>query len=247
MARKPRIHGETGIYHIILRGNNKQNIFIDEKDYLFFLNRLNKYIKELKLELHAYCLMPNHIHLLIGNANELMSLLIQKLATSYAIYFNHRYDRCGHLFQGRFKSEPIENDEYYKTVYRYILQNPEKANLASYSDYSWNSYKKLLFDTKNQLFTKHITSIFSDKTSLFSFLASKETKKCMEFENKIFFSDEKAVYMIKKILKISSPYKIERLSIKDQIKKLKILKQRGLSVNQISRITGISKQIIKSA
>jgi len=247
MARKPRMRGESGIYHVILRGNNQQNIFIDENDYLFLLNRLNKYIKELKIELHAYCLMPNHIHLLLGNATEYMSLLIQKLATSYAIYFNHRYDRSGHLFQGRFKSEPIEDDEYYKTVYRYILQNPEKANLSTYSDYTWNSYKKLFYDPKNQIYTKHITSLFENEVSLIAFLSLQETKKCMEYENKIFFSDEKAICLIKKLFKINSPYKIERFSIKLQIKNIKTLKQHGLSINQISRITGISKKIIKSA
>ena len=121
MARKPRLYGESGFYHVILRGNNRQNLFNEDQDRLFFIKRIKKYSEELGIEVHAYCLINNHVHILIGNANKGMSLFVQKLANSYVFYFNRKYDRCGHLFQGRFKSEVILDDAQFKTVYRYIV------------------------------------------------------------------------------------------------------------------------------
>ena len=121
MARKPRKKSESQIYHIILRGNNRQDIFYNDTDRLFMLSRIEKYSEQTNIEIYAYCLMDNHIHLLVGKANPNLSKFVQKLATSYAMYFNRKYDRCGHLFQGRFKSEPVETDEYFQTVFRYIL------------------------------------------------------------------------------------------------------------------------------
>ena len=82
MSRKPRQFVDSGIYHVILRGNNRQNLFIDETDRKFFIERLKKYSAELKIDVYAYCLMNNHVHILIGNGNDGMSLLIQKIANS---------------------------------------------------------------------------------------------------------------------------------------------------------------------
>ena len=140
MSRKPRQFVDSGIYHVILRGNNRQNLFIDETDRKFFIERLKKYSAELKIDVYAYCLMNNHVHILIGNGNDGMSLLIQKIANSYVFYFNRKYDRCGHLFQGRFKSEPIQDECYFKTVFRYILQNCENAGISRIDKYKWNSF-----------------------------------------------------------------------------------------------------------
>ncbi|MBS7261842.1 MAG: transposase, partial [Treponema sp.] len=108
MARKPRKESSSQKYHIILRGNNKQLLFYDEKDCEFFLKRVFKYADQLEVKIYSYCLMGNHVHILLGNApKETLSLFVQNLSNSYVYYFNHKYDCSGHLFQGRFKSEPI--------------------------------------------------------------------------------------------------------------------------------------------
>jgi len=247
MARKPRFFCDSNIYHVILRGNNQQNLFNDDNDRLFFLRRLEKYSKELDIEIYAYCLMNNHVHLLIGKANRSMSLLIQKLANSYVYYFNRKYERCGHLFQGRFKSEPIQNDEYFKTVLRYILQNSEKAGLESVSKYRWNSYFAFMNEISDFVNTKYCLDLFDSKQQLMNYLNQKSEDQCMEFENKKFYSDEKALKLIKKMFNIDSPYFLERFHVDIQMQNCKILKEKGLSINQISRITGISKSIIKTA
>jgi len=249
MARKPRVFSDKGIYHVIMRGNNKQNLFHDDTDREFFLKRLQKYTKELNIDVYAYCLMSNHVHLLIGNVQGAnLSLLIQKIANSYVYFFNSKYERTGHLFQGRFKSEPILDDEYFKTVFRYVVQNCEKAGLGDCAQYKWNSYRFIGEKSDcNILNVKYIFDLFGEKRQLFDFLSQKSNEMCMEYENRLLFTDDKAFAFIKKILGIQSLYELERLDISKQIEKCSVLKGKGLSVSQISRITGISKSIIKSA
>ncbi|MCQ2241598.1 transposase [Treponema sp.] len=248
MARKPRLYGMSGIYHVILRGNNKQNLFNDESDRYFFLKKLKKYSEELDVVIYAYCLMNNHVHLLIGNASENMSLFVQKIANSYVYFFNRKYERTGHLFQGRFKSEPVSDDTYFKVVYRYILQNCEKACLGKVDEYKWNSYN-LITDLKLKSFVdvEYVIALFGSQKTLVDYLLQHDERKCMEYENLLVISDGTAVNLIKKLFKISTPYKLERLNIDDQISKCSILRKHGLSMNQISRITGISKSIIRKA
>lgn len=246
MSRKPRQFVESGIYHVILRGNNRQNLFIDETDRKFFIGKLKEYSAELKIDVYAYCLMNNHVHILIGNGNDGMSLLIQKIANSYVFYFNRKYDRCGHLFQGRFKSEPIQDESYFKTVFRYILQNCENAGIARTDMYKWNSFWAIAkYPKKTFLKIEYVCGMFGSKKEMLNFVLQKEKKKCMEYENRIVFSDEKAICFIKKIFGISSPYKLERLDVDEQIFKCRIMKERGLSITQISRITGISRRLVK--
>ena len=247
MARKARIFSDNGKYHIILRGNNQQNLFCEEKDNFFFLNRMKKYSSELNIKIYAYCLMTNHVHILLGNAGSNLSLFVQKLANSYVFFFNHKYERTGHLFRGRFKSEPIDTEEYFKTVFRYILQNPDKAKIGQYKTYKWNSYRSLTGKSFVPIDLDYIKSVFGNQQNLFHFLDIKTKEKGMEFENSLFISDIKALKIIKHLFHINSPYSINRLQINEQKKKISLLKQNGLSVNQISRLTGISKYIIKIA
>lgn len=248
MSRKPRVFSEKGVYHVILRGNNRQDLFHDDQDREFFLQRLSKYSHELKISIYAYCLMTNHVHILIGQADRNMSLLVQKLANSYVFYFNRKYERSGHLFQGRFKSEPILDDEYFRTVYRYILQNCEKANLGKYCEYRWNSFKVLEEDSEGDfLDTCYVIDLFAGKRVLLEFLQQTNPNNCMEYESRILLTDDSVCRIIKKIFNIKNPYNLERLHVDEQINKCKVLKERGFSVSQISRVTGISKGIIKVA
>ncbi|WP_407400035.1 transposase [Treponema sp.] len=246
MSRKPRVYGTSGFYHVILRGNNKQNLFNDVEDRKFFLEKLKKYSNELGIKVYAFCLMNNHVHVLIGNANENMSLMVQKIANSYVYYFNRKYERSGHLFQGRFKSEPVLDDEYFKTVYRYILQNSEKAGLETFDRYRWNSFYALK-NTRRRSFvdTEYVITLFGSRKKLMNFVYQRETINCMEYENMLVFTDCRVLELIKKLFGISSPYKLERLPIDEQKEKCSVLKKLGISMSQIARITGISRKIIR--
>ena len=160
----------------MLRGINQQQIFEDSEDYEKFLQILKdcKAVSEYKL--FAYCLMGNHIHLLIQEDKEPIEQVIKRLATRFVYWYNIKYQRVGHLFQDRFKSEPVEDDAYFMTVIRYIHQNPVKAGLCkNVREYEYSSYKNF-FDNSNlidknfvlgiipiELFEEFNTEITNDK------------------------------------------------------------------------------------
>ena len=140
MPRAAREKSESGYYHVILRGIGKQILFEDDEDNERFLSTVQRYRMELGFELVAYCLMENHVHLLLRDTKDQLNLIMKKIAGSYAYYFNHKNDRSGHLFQDRFGSEAVEDDDYLLTVIRYIHRNPEKAGIAKAGEYRWSSY-----------------------------------------------------------------------------------------------------------
>ena len=248
MARKPRKKSESQIYHIILRGNNRQDIFYNDTDRLFMLSRIEKYSEQTNIEIYAYCLMDNHIHLLVGKANPNLSKFVQKLATSYAMYFNRKYDRCGHLFQGRFKSEPVETDEYFQTVFRYILQNPEKAHICNYFQYKWSSYQFVTNESTDSFVNmKYVFAMFQNKTSLKLFIQSHNSDLCMEYENVPVMSDTRCITIIKEKLKIEYPAQIKTKSQKEMKQALRCLKKNGMNITQISRLTEIPRRIVALA
>ena len=130
----PRIaRGETvgGIYHIINRGNMKMQVFDDAKDYEYFLELLKTATKREKVEIHAYCLMPNHFHLLLVPKEEKsLSRFMQWVMTSHVRYYHKKNRTSGHIWQGRYKSFMVEKESYYLTLIRYIEANPYRAKLT---------------------------------------------------------------------------------------------------------------------
>lgn len=179
MARKSRIYSTTEFYHIYNRGNNKELIFKDTIDYQVFKMLLRKLKDALNITIIAYCLMPNHYHLAIKADNTALSPFLQRLTASYTRWFNKKYNRTGSLYEGRFKSKPIENDLYFLTVIRYIHQNPIKASLCNtLLDYTQSSYHEYINQSKwnivNTSYILNIMNLAKFKTSNESFLTSQE-------------------------------------------------------------------------
>ena len=140
MPRTARKKCESGIYHIILRGINKQTVFYDDEDREVFLNRLKLIKEEMPYKIYAFCLMDNHIHLLLKETGNSTGKILLKILSSYVFWYNKKYDRCGNLFQDRYKSEPINTDAHLLCAARYIHQNPIKAGIANIiSDCKWSS------------------------------------------------------------------------------------------------------------
>jgi putative transposase len=142
MARKPRIVMDNGYYHIIQRGNDRRKVFRAGADYKYFYLLLKKYLAKYPSRLYHYCLMSNHLHLLIEvtAANDL-SKLMQGVNLSYTLYYKKRYKFTGSLWQGRYKSIPIEKDEYLIECGRYIERNPVRAGIVGDpKDYFFSSY-----------------------------------------------------------------------------------------------------------
>jgi putative transposase len=163
MARPPRIEFPGALYHIIVRGNQKQDIFHDDQDRIGYLNRLKRYKKERGFLLYAYVLMANHIHLLIETLNTPISKIMQLINLTYTQYFNKKYDKVGHLFQGRYKSFLCDRDEYLLSLVRYIHLNPVRAKLAKRpEEFRWSSHHDYLTEAKDLVDTDRILGIFSE-------------------------------------------------------------------------------------
>jgi len=134
-----------GLYHVIQRGNNRQPIFLTDRDRHAFLERLARFLPPLACRLHAYCLMDNHLHLLLETRQANLSAFGQRLFASYTLWFNRHHRRVGHVFQGRFKSFLVEQDAYLLQLSRYIHLNPVKARLvAKPEQYRWSSMRTYL-------------------------------------------------------------------------------------------------------
>lgn len=142
MPRYARVKtGEYCTYHIIERGNARKPIFFDANDKGRFLDTLRKMKQRYGYKLYAYCLMDNHVHLVIDSNGSDISTIMKSINVSYVFYFNKKYQRCGHLFQDRFRSEVVDSDRYLIELTRYIHLNPVRAKIVgNASDYKWSSY-----------------------------------------------------------------------------------------------------------
>lgn len=141
MPRTSRQKSETNFYHIVTRGNNKGKLFFHPSDYKKFLKVLEQKLCE-DIHLYAYCLMSNHVHMLIQADYEALSKFMKRLDTTYAMYFNYRYDCVGHVFEDRYKSEPVQSKTHYWNTIRYIHNNPVKAGMVLEAEkYPWSSMK----------------------------------------------------------------------------------------------------------
>jgi REP element-mobilizing transposase RayT len=134
MARRPRVFGPQVLYHVIVRGNHRQVTFRTASDYQAYLDRLARYHQLCRVRLWAYCLMPNHVHLLVETADVPLSAFMQRLQQSYTQYFNQTHCKVGHLFQGRYKAIVCEQDRYLLALIRYIHLNPVRAKLVTQPD-----------------------------------------------------------------------------------------------------------------
>ena len=141
MARPYRLKGENCFYHVTSRGNDRKKIFLRKDDYERFLGYVLVAKERFKFKVYAYCLMNNHYHLLFETTLPNISEVMQYINGSYTIYYNTKYRRCGHLFQGRFKSIVVEKDLYFLALSHYIHLNPVRAGLVSSPErYPWSSY-----------------------------------------------------------------------------------------------------------
>lgn len=130
MPRGPRFSFQNAFYHVFNRGINKQEIFLADEDYEFFLNKFHSLKQKYDHAIYAVCLMPNHFHISIRTRKTPISKIMSSLTTSYSMYFNRKYKHFGPVFQNRFKSILIENDSYFLELSRYIYLNPVKAGLV---------------------------------------------------------------------------------------------------------------------
>lgn len=157
MPRRPRMYLPGFTYHIVQRGNNREACFFEPGDYSVYLNLLNTALPKCSCRLHAYCLMTNHVHLLITpETAEGISNLTRVVGSRYAIYMNKRYSLSGTLWEGRHKSSAVDTDGYLLKCYRYIELNPVAARMVSHpEDYPYSSYRANARGRWNPIVTPH--------------------------------------------------------------------------------------------
>lgn len=256
------------MYHVILRGINKQVIFHDALDYRRFLEVLQEAKEKSGFRIHAYCMMNNHVHILIEEREDPLSVVIKRIASSYVYWYNRRYNRVGHLFQGRYRSQPIDDDRYLLTVLRYIHQNPVKARIKERcKDYQWSSYREYLLteDPKTRIHHGILPADTGFMLDLFAIDGERGLERFKSFhrdlepnpneekpidieeEYKRSFTDEEAGLLICSLLGIPSCTVIKE---SDKIQKkdyLGRLKKEGLPIRQIARITGLHRNTVQRA
>ncbi len=243
MPRTARKISQSGYMHVIARGIGKQLLFESPADYRKYLILLRKYCEETGVKICAFCLMENHVHLITISDKDALVQMMKKLGISYAGYYNYKYERTGHLFQDRFLSEPIENEQYLLTVFRYVLQNPQKAGICRASDYTWSSYS-LYESSLSFMELKLIRELVGDKISYEKYIASQNIDECLEFHDRI-DKDAKAIGIINNSLGLKSGTELQKMSKKERDKALSFLIQKGLSIRQIERLTGINRNIVQ--
>ena len=141
MARLPRLNLPNIPQHVVQCGNNRQVCFFSEQDYTVYLDKLKDYAKKCHVNVHAFVLMTNHVHLLMTPETEKgASQLMHSLGRYYVMYINKTYQRTGTLWEGRYKSTLVDSEKYFLLVRRYIELNPVRANMVEHpAEYPWSS------------------------------------------------------------------------------------------------------------
>ena len=246
MARMGRKQSGTGIYHIMLRGIDKREIFLDDEDREVFIRYLVKARDKSSCAVYGYCLMDNHIHLLIEEGHEHIGESIKRITVGYVYWHNLKYSRIGHLFQNRYRSETVEDDTYFLTVLRYIHQNPIKAGIVNnIADYKWSSYINYIEGYEPDLVSlDRGKSYFASLDEFKEFMNMSTSDRCLEHEVKIKYTDKNLKNEIVKFY--DNPDLITDLSKKERDNVIKeIKKNTGASNRQLSRVLGIGRGIVE--
>ncbi len=254
MTRGPRRASSTGAYHVTLRGAGRRFLFEDDDDHRFFLAKTSEYTDKADVHVLAWCLMPNHIHMLL-ECDEVASLtqMMRSLGTSYGRYYNGRHGHVGPVFQDRFHSFPVESDAYLLELIRYIHLNPTRAGIARYDDYPWSSYLEYT-NAPILCMTKRILGLLGSPEQFSEFHACAPDDE-WEMEVTIdsdaiipkqrIIPDSEAIRFAKDAFGISFADTIASLPLKERNGAIKRLRRYGMSVRQVERLTGIGRGIIQ--
>lgn len=254
----PRIAREnlksmTQTYHIIIRGVNKQDIFLDDSDKEKFKKIVKKTKEKFEIKIYLYVIMSNHVHIVIQDEKEKMSNAMHKICSTYAMYFNKKYERVGHLFQNRFKSIEVIEESHLLNLIKYIHSNPYKEKMSSDLEYKWSSYMDYIGKSKIKIADiDFILSLFGEnkEKALYNFIRYNnefDEKSYLEIElmcdKKL--SDEEAAKYISKVFGLDNVLQINNFNKEIRNSYIcKIAKIKGIYIEQIARILGISKRNI---
>ena len=250
MPRTARKTSLTNIYHVMLRGINRQNIFEEDEDRLAFMRTLAQCKKVSGFRLYAFVLMSNHVHLLVEPAGESLDVIFRRINTRYAVWFNQKYQRTGHLFQDRFRSENVDSAQYFMTVLRYILQNPMKAGIESRpGSYRWSSYQAYEHGKGTVTDIQYAVDLFGGRPELVDFLNQRNADDTVMDEANCDrrLRENLAKEKMLRITQCSSVSEFQQLDSSLQKAHARAMHHEGLSLGQISRLTGMPKTTVYKA
>lgn len=247
MPRHARQLADSGIYHVMLRGVNRDSIFLEDDDFERFLQILAITKDTSDCKVLAYCLMTNHIHLVVRTTREPIAIVMKRLGIRYAAWFNRKYGRVGHLFQDRFKSVPVETDEYFITLLRYVWANPVVAGIVTLpQDYRWSSRR--LVGRRTDLVDSDEIERLLPSGGLLNVLAGSsppaDTVLMMRHASQRHTPDEVA-HLVREICGANAPDDFEDLATSVRQRTVAELRTRGVPYSQIAAATGLSLYAIR--
>lgn len=253
MPRAARQFSKTGFYHIMMRGINRERIFEKEAAKKEMLHTLATKIRETDVGIYAYCVMDNHIHLLLKSEPQELAVFMKKLNGSFAMYYNREQRRVGHVFQDRYKSERVEDEEYFWGVTRYIHLNPVKAHLTKNAeDYQWSSMKDFLLG-KSDVLAKEALALkqdnFKDNKSFLEMHEKEDMHIYLEIKEELDEMKRAASYQLINIT-LAEHGVNKVVDLREQEEALETLLVRlarevKLSYQEIAKLTGLSYSMVQ--
>ncbi|MDR7871296.1 MAG: transposase [Tissierellaceae bacterium] len=244
MPRIYRQESPTGYYHVMTRGINKDKIFRYESDKKYLLKIIVEKNREVFCNIYSYCIMDNHLHLLIEGSIDDLSLLMKKVNSSYAFYYNSKNNRIGPVFQDRFKSEIIFNDEHFLCVLRYIHNNPVKANMVSKAEFYNRSSMKEYIEGENHIITRDALEIvninFKTIDNFIEFHQIEDENDYLEVVEELMINkDEYGKRIVSRYLEQVKIDTVEELKNKDELI-IRLLEEEKFSYREIGKLVRCS-------
>jgi len=254
LPRPLRLYSISKVYHIILKGIDDQDIFYDDRDRKFFLKQILESKSEFKYIVYAYCLMGNHVHMVIKSQDAFLSKSIQSLLVRYVHYFNKKYNRSGPLVKNRFNSKKVENLQYFIDVCIYVHRNPEMAGIELTQNYKWSSYKEYV--GKSRIINKNaLLHYFDDDVKKFveytiKTVNERKIEDYIEYEIIGKLNDDQLIEIIMDKFRISSisdvPKFFKNKGGEELEQCINIIKNiQGINKNQVARVTRLGRSVVE--
>lgn len=253
MPRAERAVSESGLYHVIAKGDGGKILFAGDDDRREFLKILKRACSEEGVSVIAWCLMDNHVHLVLQDEQRGLSRAMHRIMTTYARHFNRQAGRIGHVFQERFKSKPIESERYLLEAVRYVHNNPAKAGISRAENYPWSSYRQYVGDSEARseepadvAQTELVLELLGGREGFAEFCRAAPNLAYAPPSGKR-IPDREMLEVARDALGGADPRDAAAMTPAGRDDVIALLRSRGLSIRQIMRLTGLGRRVISAA
>ena len=244
MSRQARQLSESGIYHVMLRGVNREIIFLEDADRQRFLLALGAARDASGCKVLAYCLMENHVHLVLRSGAEPIGSTVRRLGVRYVGWFNRKYDRVGHLFQDRFKSVPVDDDAHLITLLRYVWNNPVEAGLVDEPDeYPWSS--RPLQGSSSLIDSDELGRLVPDDPLHGRIVVIRPPWEPGKHGPRARYSDQQAAKLLNQACGADKPGSFRTMDVSTQRRAVGVMRARSVPFAQLAKLTGLSSTTLK--